>query len=135
VEKETPNRQHNHTLRQRLSAGMSWPEIKFWLGRLANLAGYPLLVRPCEYHSANFETSVSVKRLEMYTLITVNGLDVYFNRFTGKIDGLGSTPTSGCTILRANIPELENSGEQCEPVVQQQAHMRRIEDLPGPRRG
>jgi hypothetical protein len=114
---------------------MSWPEIKFWLGRLANLAGYPLLVKPCEYHSANFETSVSVKRLELYTLITVNGLDVYFNRFTGKIDGLGSIPTSGCTIQHASIPESEHSGELPEPVVLQQAHMQSIEDLPEPRRG
>ena len=90
---------------------MSWSYFKFWVGRLANLAGYPALVRECDYHSNALETSVKVKRLELYTLVSVNGLDVYFNRFTGAIDGVGSIPTSGCTIPDAKTHGSVHSDE------------------------
>jgi hypothetical protein len=79
--------------------------IKYRVGQFLNLAGYPLFVRQCDYRSAGAGTAVSVKRLELYTLISVNGTDVYFNRFTGKIDGVGSIPSARCIALDAKTPE------------------------------
>lgn len=76
---------------------MSWSEVKLWVGKLLNVAGFPALVRECDYHSRALNAVVKVRKLGLYTLISVNGLDVYFNRFTGELDGVGSIPTSGCT--------------------------------------
>lgn len=72
--------------------------LKLYLGRLLNLAGYPALVRECEYRSHALNTVVRVKKLELFTLVSVNGVDVYFNRFTGAIDGVGTNPGAGCTL-------------------------------------
>ena len=88
---------------------MSWSEVKLWFGKLLNLAGFPAIVRECEYHSQALHADAKVRKLGLFTVVTVNGLDVYFTRFTGKIDGVGSscqssdykeTPYSGC-----NSPE------------------------------
>ena len=119
---------------RRLLVKVSWSEIKLWVGKLANLAGYPLFVRTCEYHSEGLGTTVSVKRMELYTLISVNGTDVYFNRFTGKIDGLGATPNAGCTAPSAKIPESGHPDEPPALAGPSQPQMRTVEDLHEPRR-
>jgi len=69
----------------------SWSEIKLWAGKLLNLAGFPAIVRECDYHSRALDTTVEVRKLGLYTVITVNGVDVYFTRFTGAIDGVGTS--------------------------------------------
>ena len=56
--------------------------------------GLPGFVRPCHYVSDLFkeeliDINVSNTRSGRYTLINVNGLDIYFNRYSGKIDGVG----------------------------------------------
>jgi len=104
---------------------MSWSYIKFWIGRLANLAGYPAILRECNYGSEALNASVRVKRLELYTLVSVNGLDVYFNRFTGVIDGVGASPVSGCTIPDARILESVDPGVSCVPTPQPSTRMRK----------
>ena len=58
-------------------------KLKCAIGRILNLF-MPSFVRPCKHGSV-----VEVKVLPYYTIITVNGLDVYFDRMTGKIDGTG----------------------------------------------
>lgn len=60
-----------------------------WLGKLANVAGFPGFIRDCEYESVGTSTRVTVRRTALYTIITVNGVDVYFYRLTGGIDGVG----------------------------------------------
>jgi hypothetical protein len=73
---------------------ISWSEIKLWFGKLLNLAGFPGLVRECDYHSQALNASVKVRKYGLYTILTVNGLEIYFTRFTGKMDGVGFSPTS-----------------------------------------
>ena len=75
---------------------MSWSEVKLWFGKFLNLAGFPGLVRECDYHSRALNAVVKVRKLGLYTVITVNGLDIYFTRFSGKLDGVGTSPTSDC---------------------------------------
>jgi len=106
---------------------VSWAYTKFWLGKLANLAGYPMFVRECDYRSEAVGASVKVKRLELYTLVTVNGLDVYFNRFSGTIDGVGASPASHCIIPNTQTHESIHSGEPSSATPQLQAHTRRTE--------
>lgn len=67
------------------------------LGKLYNLAGIPGIVRECEYSSSACNARISVKAKPMYTIISVNGLDVYFHRLTGAIDGVGLSAAPNCT--------------------------------------
>jgi len=49
--------------------------------------GWPCVVRPCEYRSSL--ASVSVKCTDLFTVVTVNGVQVFFQRGTGTFDGVG----------------------------------------------
>jgi hypothetical protein len=62
-----------------------------WLGRILNLAGFPGWIRAGEYESAYGRVRVRVTPL--YTVVTVNGVDVFFYRLTGGVDGVGVTHT------------------------------------------
>jgi hypothetical protein len=79
------------------------------IGRVMNIIGIPGFVRDTEYRSCTCETTVRVKRGLFFTVISVNGLDVYFSRFTGSIDGVGFSPRSDC---KTDVtPESMRSGE------------------------
>jgi hypothetical protein len=75
---------------------LSW--LNLW-GWLANLAGWPCVVRPVEY-SSGLGVSVTVRASNLFTVVTVNGVEVYFYRLSGKIDGVGLSP-SGCRASSA----------------------------------
>ena len=61
-----------------------------WLGGLVNSIGLPGLVRDGEYRGNMPRCHVQVRRSRAYTVISVNDVDVYFHRFTGRIDGCGA---------------------------------------------
>ena len=72
-------------------SGVRWYSkkwLRFW-GRVANLAGLPGMVRECDYYSQSLGVTVRVRMNPGFTVITVNGVDVYFYRLTGNIDGVG----------------------------------------------
>lgn len=64
--------------------------LTFWsvLGSLANVTGLPGFVREADYASETAATTVTVRRRSFYTVVTVNGVAVYFNRLSGLIDGV-----------------------------------------------
>lgn len=70
---------------------MNWLRLKFYAGKLLNLIGLPSPVQQSEYESRVLNAQVSVKKSELYTVVSVNGLDIYLGRLTGKIDGVGRT--------------------------------------------
>ena len=76
---------------------MSWSVVKLRLGKLLNIVGCPGVVRECDYKSIELHAVVKVRKLGLYTRISVNGTDLYFNRFTGTLDGVGNSPTTDCT--------------------------------------
>jgi hypothetical protein len=80
------------------------------IGALFNLAGLPGFVRPCEYQAASASVAVAVRTSPFYTVITVNGVDVYFHRLNGGIDGIGLTQASGCK--QDSTRESVDSAEQ-----------------------
>ena len=47
------------------------------------------MVRECDYYSQSLGVIVRVRMNPRFTVITVNGVDVYFYRLTGGIDGVG----------------------------------------------
>ncbi len=75
------------------------------MGRLLNLAGAPGFVRDCDYDASACQATVSVKTGQLFTVVRVNGMDVYFNRLTGTIDGIGFNPAFDCTLIRAEGSE------------------------------
>lgn len=58
-----------------------------WCGALMNAIGIPGLVRDSEYRSETPRCHVRVRRGRTFTVVSVNGVDVYFGRLTGRIDG------------------------------------------------
>lgn len=84
---------------------MVWATLRLtlleWLGKLANLAGWPGVVRRGTYESVSCGVQVKVRRSSLFTVISVNGVDVYFTRLTGAIDGVGVNLVSGCTLAEA----------------------------------
>jgi len=63
--------------------------IRLTLGIVYNLAGVPGLVCECDYEAGVTDALIKVRVHDIYTIIQVNGLDIYFHRLTGSIDGVG----------------------------------------------
>jgi len=59
-----------------------------------NAIGFPGLVRDTDYRSSAARCHVRVRRERSFTVISVNGVDVYFHRLSGRIDGCGGKLTS-----------------------------------------
>lgn len=64
------------------------------LGTLLNLAGAPGIVREGDYHDPSAQLTVRVRKYRSFTVISVNGLNIHFRRFTGKLDSIGTSPHS-----------------------------------------
>jgi hypothetical protein len=80
---------------------VSWIRLRLRVlaGKIYNLAGVPGIVRDCDYAATAHDTRVQVKAGDLFTIISVNGLDIYFHRLTGSIDGIGfSGAPSSCTL-------------------------------------
>jgi hypothetical protein len=77
-----------------------------WLGSVMNAFGAPAFIRDTDYRSRTYGTRVRVRRGNLFTVISVNGIDVYVCRFTGVIGGIGFTQASGCipASIRESIP-------------------------------
>ena len=63
--------------------------IRFTAGRLLNAIGVPGIVQPGTYESGVGPTSVRITVGPLFTVVSVNGIDVYLHRLTGAIDGVG----------------------------------------------
>ena len=62
----------------------------WWIGKVMGWAGLPGFVRDCEYQCGISGQFIRVQVSPLFTVVSVNGLDVYFYRMTGGIDGTGS---------------------------------------------
>jgi hypothetical protein len=74
-----------------------------WLGGLVNLLGVPGFVKDTIYRSHQHAASVVVRTGRRFTVICVNGIDIYFNRLSGRIDGVGASTSKDCT--QGAVPE------------------------------
>ena len=81
--------------------------MRVLLGQLYNLAGVPGLVRNCDYEAGVADAHIRVRVRDLYTIVEVNGLEIFFHRLTGSIDGVGAM--SGCTL--DSVPESAQSPE------------------------
>ena len=85
--------------------------IRVALGILFNLVGIPGLVRECEYHASVADAHVKVRVRDLFTIVEVNGVEIYFHRLTGSIDGVGVM--YDCKLEQA--PASEPVPESSEP--------------------
>ncbi len=69
-----------------------------------NRLGVPGFVRDTEYQSSTYGTRVRVKRWGFFTVVSVDGVDVYFDRFSGKIEGVGFSPATDSAPGAARKP-------------------------------
>jgi hypothetical protein len=97
-----------------------------WLGSLMNAIGTPGFIRDTDYRSRTFGTRVRVQRGKLFTVISVNGIDVYVCRFTGIIDGIGFSASSDgvpaltresmrADALLAELPESVQTASRSHP--------------------
>lgn len=70
--------------------------------RLYDLAGIPGFVQECSYSGTTTKAEITVKYGALFTIISVNGLDIYFHRLTGSIDGVGAMPD----CIQGRVPGL-----------------------------
>lgn len=70
--------------------------VRKWLARIANTLGIPGFVRVSDYTSADSRITVRVRCGSAFTVISVNNVDIYFDRLSGRIDGIsyGQKPRS-----------------------------------------
>ncbi len=66
--------------------------LRFAIEWLLNGLGFPGFLYDDAYVALNSNASVSAPRGPFFTVVTINGLDIYFHRLTGKIDGIGFNP-------------------------------------------
>jgi len=71
-------------------------KMSAWMGSLLNRLGAPGFVRQGRYTGHVMDVSVEVRHSALYTVVSVNGVDVYFHRVTGIIDGVGVSQASDC---------------------------------------
>jgi hypothetical protein len=79
-------------------ASLGMTMLRLWAGKLLNAIGVPGVVQPGTYEAGIGQVSVRVTVGPLFTVMTVNGVDVYFDRFTGTVDGVGFGVASGCTL-------------------------------------
>jgi len=79
------------------------------LGWLLNTADLPGFVAERDRRASIIDATVGVRKHPWFTVITVNGLDIYFHRLTGAIDGVGFSPVAGCTPV--SVGQLADSAE------------------------
>lgn len=67
----------------RITSGVIW---RLYFGKLLNLIRFPASINKCDYRSSALGITVKVAHRDLFTVVTVNGLDVYFKRISGEID-------------------------------------------------
>src|SRR3979490_2434130 len=81
-----------------LDAGV-WARLQLtwarFCGRVANLAGIPAFVRECDYRSP-LGVVVRVRKGRLFTVVTVDDVEIFFYRLTGRIDGVALRSPPDC---------------------------------------
>jgi hypothetical protein len=70
--------------------------VRLWLGKLLVVLGVPGVLVDQSYEAVNTPARVRVHLGPLFSVVSVNGLDVYFHRLTGRIDGVGFSPAGDC---------------------------------------
>jgi hypothetical protein len=72
-----------------------WALARLWLGKLLGLLHVPGVVVAQTYEANIARATVRVRLGPLFTVVSVNRMDIYFHRLTGRIDGVGVSPGPG----------------------------------------
>jgi hypothetical protein len=67
--------------------------LRLWIGTFLNRIGVPGAVRDASIQDELTGALIEVSTGPLFTKVTINGRDYYFDRLTGRYDGSGS----GCS--------------------------------------
>jgi hypothetical protein len=94
---------------------------RLYFGKFLNAIGFPAAVNKCDYRSGALGVTVKVEHRDLFTVITVNGLDVYFKRISGEIDGVGISQAAYCTTgVTLGLADLDEKPFAIPPPPQMQ---------------
>lgn len=85
----------------------AWTWMRYLAGQFLNATGIPGVVADGDYHAEIYPAEIRVKVGPLFTVVAVNGLDIYFHRLTGVIDGVGFSPAADCK--RDGVPRSTGS--------------------------
>ena len=71
-----------------------WTLARLWVEKLLVVLGISGLIVNQTYDAAITRAKVRVHLGPLFSVVSVNGLEVYFHRLTGKIDGVGFSPAT-----------------------------------------
>jgi len=69
------------------------------LGRVLQVFKAPGFVRPMEYSGEYTDQSLKIRTSPRYTILTINGLELFFLRESGRFDGIGAMSLNDDTGL------------------------------------
>ncbi|MEO5926383.1 MAG: hypothetical protein ABIR70_21350 [Bryobacteraceae bacterium] len=78
------------------------------LGKMLNFFGLPGFAKTGSYQAPVSGVSVRIQHTDLFTVISVDGVDVYLDRTNGDINGVGFN--SAAPPTHAGFLELSNSG-------------------------
>jgi hypothetical protein len=67
---------------------------RLWLGKLLELLHLPGLVVAQTYDATIARATVRVRLSPLFAVVSVDRMDIYFHRLTGKIAGVGFSPSA-----------------------------------------
>ncbi len=69
--------------------------VRLWAGRLLAVLRLPGIIVPQSYEAEITRARVSVHLSPLFSVVSANGLDIYFHRLPGRIDGVGFSASPG----------------------------------------
>ena len=70
-------------------------EVRNSIGWIMQRIGVPGLVQPFHHNDYPRGIKVSLRTSRRYAILTVNGCELFFDRESGKFDGVGCSADSG----------------------------------------
>jgi hypothetical protein len=69
--------------------------VRLWAGRLLTALRLPGIMVAQTYEAEITRARVRVHLSPLFSVVSVNGVDIYFHRLTGRIDGVGFSASTG----------------------------------------
>ena len=69
--------------------------VRLWAGRLLTALRLPGILVAQTYEAEITRARVRVHLSPLFSVVSVNGVDIYFHRLTGRIDGVGFSASTG----------------------------------------
>jgi len=99
--------------------------LRLRLGKFLNAIGFPSIIADGEYDAGNCKAKIQVRSGPLFTVLSVNELEIYFHRLTGQIKFAGfseasfnspEAPKSTHPVLGSEVPVPSQNQQSAFPV-------------------